>query len=283
MHIKSDTEIYGIIGHPIKHSISPIVHNAAFEDLKMNCIYESFDVLPENIDNAILGIKSLNIKGINVTIPFKEAVIPLLDYLSDNSKRIGAVNTIKNNNGHLEGYNTDASGFTISLLEQGIQIKDKDIVIIGAGGAARAIVFALATNGAHSILIANRTKERAKNLCDYANKNYNFKCSYCTINEVYNIENIDILINATNVGMYPRIDLSPVDEIIICKAKFVYDLIYNPRKTLFLKYAQSYGIKNSNGLSMLINQANCSFKIWTGKNFNKKLVNDMINKKEFAK
>lgn len=283
MNIDSKTKIYGLIGHPVGHSLSPLIHNTAFLDQKLNCIYDCFDVLPENIKDAVFGIKALGIMGVNVTVPYKEMVIPYLDFISDEAKLIGAVNTIKNNDGRLEGYNTDASGFIESLLEQGVEIKGKNVVILGAGGAARAIAVAFSLNDVNSITIANRTEGKAYNLYKYIIEKFRTECKYTSLDELIDFDNIDILINATSVGMFPNVNATPVDEKIIRKAKFIYDLIYNPKETLFLRYAKKYGIKNSNGLNMLINQANNSFKIWFGKNFNKNLIVNVLRKKEFIK
>ncbi|SNX55337.1 shikimate dehydrogenase [Thermoanaerobacterium sp. RBIITD] len=283
MNIDSKTKIYGLIGHPVGHSLSPLIHNTAFLDQKLNCIYDCFDVLPENIKDAVFGIKALGIMGVNVTVPYKEMVIPYLDFISDEAKLIGAVNTIKNNDGRLEGYNTDASGFIESLLEQGVEIRGKNVVILGAGGAARAIAVAFSLNDVNSITIANRTEGKAYNLYKYIKEKFRTECKYTSLDELIDFDNIDILINATSVGMFPNVNATPVDEKIIRKAKFIYDLIYNPKETLFLRYAKKYGIKNSNGLNMLINQANNSFKIWFGKNFNKNLIVNVLRKKEFIK
>lgn len=283
MNIDSKTKIYGLIGHPVGHSLSPLIHNTAFLDQKLNCIYDCFDVLPENIKDAVFGIKALGIMGVNVTVPYKEMVIPYLDFISDEAKLIGAVNTIKNNDGRLEGYNTDASGFIESLLEQGVEIRGKNVVILGAGGAARAIAVAFSLNDVNSITIANRTEGKAYNLYKYIIEKFRTECKYTSLDELIDFDNIDILINATSVGMFPNVNATPVDEKILRKAKFIYDLIYNPKETLLLRYAKKYGIKNSNGLNMLINQANNSFKIWFGKNFNKNLIVNVLRKKEFIK
>ncbi|MBE0067744.1 shikimate dehydrogenase [Thermoanaerobacterium thermosaccharolyticum] len=283
MHVNAKTDIYGIIGHPIGHSLSPLLHNAAFESINLNSVYISFDVYEENLKDAILGIKALGIKGMNVTVPHKENVMKYLDYVSDEAKLIGAVNTIKNNNGILEGYNTDVTGFTESLKEHGIEVEGKNAVILGAGGAARAIAVGLSLTGVRSIIIANRSKEKARNLSIYIKNNLGINCIDVTYNDLNQLEEIDILVNVTSVGMSPNINLSPVDENVVVKAKFVYDIIYNPEKTLFLSYAEKHKIRNLNGFDMLINQANHSFKIWTGVNFNKNIILNILKKKDFVK
>ncbi|TCW37289.1 shikimate dehydrogenase [Thermohydrogenium kirishiense] len=283
MHVNAKTDIYGIIGHPIGHSLSPFIHNAAFESVNLNSVYVSFDVHEENLKDAILGIKALGIKGINVTVPHKENVMKYLDYISDEAKLIGAVNTIKNNNGILEGYNTDVTGFTESLKEHDIVVEGKNAVILGAGGAARAVAVGLSLTGVKSIMIANRSKEKARNLSNYIKNNLGINCIDVTYDDLNQLEEIDILVNVTSVGMFPDINLSPVDESIAVKAKFVYDIIYNPEKTQLLSYAEKHKIRNLNGFDMLINQANHSFKIWTGMNFNKNIILNTLKKKDFVK
>ncbi|AEF17187.1 MULTISPECIES: shikimate dehydrogenase [Thermoanaerobacterium] len=283
MNINSKTSIYGIIGHPIGHSLSPLIHNYAFENLDFNSVYVSFDVNEEDLKDAIIGIKALGIKGLNVTVPHKESVIKYLDRISDEAKLIGAVNTIKNNSGSLEGYNTDVTGFMESLKEHNVDVVGKNAVILGAGGAAKAVAVGLALLGAKSIYVCNRSIDKAKELSIHMENNFNIKSLGISYNDLNMLDEIDILINATSVGMHPNVDVSPIGEDVVAKAKFVYDIIYNPEKTLFLSYAEKYRIKYINGLDMLINQAIDSFKIWTGANFDKKIILNFLKKKDFVK
>ncbi|ORX22349.1 shikimate dehydrogenase [Thermoanaerobacterium sp. PSU-2] len=283
MNINSKTSIYGIIGHPIGHSLSPLIHNYAFENLDFNSVYVSFDVNEEDLKDAIIGIKALGIKGLNVTVPHKESVIKYLDRISDEAKLIGAVNTIKNNSGSLEGYNTDVTGFMESLKEHNVDVAGKNAVILGAGGAAKAVAVGLALLGVKSIYVCNRSIDKAKELSIHMGNNFNIKSLGISYNDLNMLDEIDILINATSVGMYPNVDVSPIGEDVVAKAKFVYDIIYNPEKTLFLSYAEKYRIKYINGLDMLINQAIDSFKIWTGANFDKKIILNFLKKKDFVK
>lgn len=283
MNINSKTSIYGIIGHPIGHSLSPLIHNYAFENLDFNSVYVSFDVNEEDLKDAIIGIKALGIKGLNVTVPHKESVIKYLDRISDEAKLIGAVNTIKNNSGSLEGYNTDVTGFMESLKEHNVDVVGKNAVILGAGGAAKAVAVGLALLGVKSIYVCNRSIDKAKELSIHMGNNFNIKSLGISYNDLNMLDEIDILINATSVGMYPNVDVSPIGEDVVAKAKFVYDIIYNPEKTLFLSYAEKYRIKYINGLDMLINQAIDSFKIWTGANFDKKIILNFLKKKDFVK
>ncbi|MDI3311405.1 MAG: shikimate dehydrogenase [Thermoanaerobacterium sp.] len=283
MYINSKSDIYGIIGHPIGHSLSPLIHNYAFENLDFNSVYVSFDVKEEDLKDAIMGIKALGIKGLNVTVPHKESVIKYLDCISDEAKIIGAVNTIKNNGGSLEGYNTDVTGFMESLKEHGVDVTGKNAVILGAGGVAKAVAVGLALLRAKSIYVCNRSLDKAKELSIHIENNFNIKSREIAYNDLNVLDDIDILINATSLGMTPNTNISPVQEDVVAKAKFVYDIIYNPEKTLFLSYAEKYCIKYINGFDMLINQANNSFKIWTGVNFDKKIILNFLKKKDFVK
>jgi shikimate dehydrogenase len=272
MKINANTKLYGLIGHPVEHSLSPLIHNYAFNSLDLNCVYTVFDVLPEKLEEAVKGVKALGIRGVNVTVPHKEKIIEYLDVVSEEALKIGAVNTVVNEEGILKGYNTDVYGFIDSLIEAGEKIERRKAVVLGAGGASKAVCVALALDGIDSIIVANRSVERAKDLSEYIKKEFKISCDYCSINEVEEIPEIDMLINTTSVGMYPKVEDSPVSEKVVSKAKFVYDVIYNPLETVFLKYAKKNGIKYSNGLSMLLNQANYSFKLWTGGFFDKNLV-----------
>lgn len=272
MKINANTKLYGLIGHPVEHSLSPLIHNYAFNSLNLNCVYTVFDVLPEKLEEAVKGVKALGIRGVNVTVPHKEKIIEYLDVVSEEALKIGAVNTVVNEGGILKGYNTDVYGFIDSLIEAGEKIERRKAVVLGAGGASKAVCVALALDGIDSIIVANRSVERAKDLSEYIKKEFKIPCDYCSINEVEEIPEIDMLVNTTSVGMYPKVEDSPVSEKVVSKAKFVYDVIYNPLETVFLKYAKKNGIKYSNGLSMLVNQANYSFKLWTGGFFDKNLV-----------
>ncbi|MGB9679470.1 MAG: shikimate dehydrogenase [Thermoanaerobacteraceae bacterium] len=278
MKVDSNTVLYGLIGHPVSHSISPLIHNLSFEYFNINSIYTVFDVTPENLENAVKGLKSLGIKGINVTVPHKENVIKYLDYISEEAKLIGAVNTIINSDGILKGYNTDYMGFLESISENNEVLKERDILLIGAGGAAKAILIALAKNDVNSITILNRDVQKAEVLAKTLEKDFNLKIEVYPLQDAEKLNNIDMIINATSVGMAPDFEKSPVSENVVKKANFVYDVIYNPEKTILLKYAERNNIKYQNGFSMVINQAYHSFKLWTGKNFDKNLVYKHIQK-----
>ncbi len=277
-YIGAHTNILCVIGHPIEHSMSPVMHNAALNDLSLDYVYLAFDVPPNNLKKAIVGFKRSNIKGFNVTIPHKEAIIHYLNALDPLSKQIGAVNTVKNEGGLLLGRNTDAIGAKQSLLDAGFKIEGKKALILGAGGAARAISFALSEK-IDEIFISNRTEERAiklaKELQDKTKVQATGKdMSEKTLRTLAN--SVNILINTTPIGMYPKIDISPISKELLNENLFIFDIIYNPLQTRLLKDAKEIGSKTLNGLDMFINQGALAFEWWTGKKPNVKLMKEKI-------
>lgn len=268
----SETELYGVIGSPIRHSLSPVMHNAAFEKVGMNAVYLAFEVQKEKLKGCVEGIKALDIRGVNVTIPHKIHVMEFIDELDDLAARIGAVNTIVNEKGVLRGYNTDCSG-AMKAIEKLTDIKDKNIAVLGAGGAARAIAFGVVDRGGN-IFILNRTVEKAKQLAEDTGGNYG------GLNELERLqgdEGIDILINTTPVGMFPHTGSSPVPKKLL-KNMTVMDAIYNPIKTRLLEDAQSNGCQIISGVEMFINQGADSFRLWTGKKAPIKSMRDVVLK-----
>ncbi|OGP43307.1 MAG: shikimate dehydrogenase [Deltaproteobacteria bacterium GWD2_42_10] len=268
MNITSKTKALGIFGHPISHTLSPVMHNAVIKALGLDMAYLPFEVKPSNLKEAINGIKSLGIIGVNITIPHKESVIRFLDDISEEARLVGAVNTIVYKDRKLVGYNTDGSGYMASLKEElGFNPKSKRIIIIGAGGAARGILAALATQKPKSITVANRTLSRAVSLIK------TFKGKFRdTRFEAIDLDNnmlkmsfnsVDLLINTTSVGMKQskalKIPLETLPKIAI-----VSDIIYNPLETLLLKKAKKIGLTTHGGLGMLVHQGARSFKLWTG-------------------
>jgi len=264
--ITGSTRICGIIGDPVEHSMSPVMHNAAFEALGLNYVYLPFRVHREGLKAAISGMRALNIAGLNVTIPHKMAVIPLLDKLDLLAGRIGAVNTIANENGELAGYNTDASGFLQALRAQGVESEGKRIVILGAGGAAKGISFILAEAGA-SLVILNRTLYRAKELASQIAQDCQRKMEAMTLNEANlkrAFDRADILVNTTSVGMTPDVDRSPVPGNLLGSRLVVSDIVYNPLETRLLREAKAAGARTIDGLDMLVWQGALAFEKWTG-------------------
>ncbi|OPJ55616.1 shikimate dehydrogenase [Alkalithermobacter paradoxus] len=264
--INSNTNLICLIGHPVKHSFSPNIHNHLFKKYNLNYAYICFDVESNKLKSAIDGIRSLGIKGANVTIPHKTEVIKYLDEISPSAKLIGAVNTIKNENGKLIGYNTDGIGFAKSILDEGYNIKGKNIMILGSGGGSKGIAVQMALSGCSFIHIKNRTLDNAKNLCQILKQNFDIKVKYSNMKITEEeLNDIDIIINTTPIGMTPNIDQCPIDTNISPKRDvLVCDIVYNPRETQFIQWAKKRGLKSIGGIYMLINQALESFNIWTG-------------------
>jgi shikimate dehydrogenase len=252
--INGTTQIYGILGRPVAHSLSPVMHNAAFREFGINAVYVAFPVA--DLANAVAGLKGLNIRGASVTIPLKEDIIPMLDELDPQAAKIGAVNTVVNVDGRLVGYNTDWLG-ALRALEEKTEITGKRVLILGAGGASRAIAFGIMEKGGH-VAITDIEKDKALALSrqlwvevvapDYLGQ-----------------YPADILINATPVGMEPRSGDIPIDPDLLARFQVVMDIVYKPLETRLLKEAQNRGCQVIDGLRMLIHQATEQFTLWTGK------------------
>ncbi len=264
MNIKGSTNIVGLIGHPVEHSFSPPMHNAAFESLGMDYAYVAFDVNPNGLSSAIEGAKSLNIEGFNVTIPHKIEVMQYLNELDEVASLIGAVNTIDLKN--LKGYNTDGIG-AVRAIEEVSPIKDKDVIVAGAGGASRAISFYLAKFGANSITILNRNVNKAQNLAeDVLKSDLISDVKSDSISQINGyLDNADILVDTTPLGMDPHIDDEPIARADnMHEDLIVFDAVYNPNETVLIKEAIKAGAKPVYGIKMLLYQGAESFKIWTG-------------------
>ena len=266
--ISGKTKICGVIGDPIEHTMSPVMHNAAFKKLGIDYLYVPFRVRKEELGKAIEGMRALNMRGLNVTIPHKVAVIPLLDELDPLVEKIGAVNTIVNDGGVLTGYNTDAIGFLQALLERGVEPEGKNVVILGAGGASRAISFILVERGAH-LVILNRQLELdwAEELAQRISQVFEKEVNALELN-VENLsmvlERADILVNTTSVGMSPDVDETLVPASLLRPGLVVFDIVYNPIKTRLLREAEEAGAQIIGGLDMLAWQGAVAFEKWTG-------------------
>jgi shikimate dehydrogenase len=256
--INGRTKITGLFGYPVEHTLSPAMHNAAFKALNLNYCYVPFLVHPDHLENAVKAIKALNICGVNVTVPHKEKVIKFLDEINDEASFIGAVNTIVNSDSKLIGYNTDGRGFIQSLLESGILIEDKDILIIGAGGASRAISYYLSQKG-KTLFIYNRSNDRAKRLVQDLKKIRN---NISFIEDISSIERFHIIINATPLGL-KKDDPLPFDTSLLRQDQTVCDLIY--KKTRLIEEASKKKCVTINGMGMLLWQGIFAFELWTGK------------------
>jgi len=251
--IDQHTALYGVIGNPVRHSLSPALHNAAFSATGLNAVYLAFEA--GDIEGCVRGIKALDIKGASVTIPFKTAVIPYLDKINPLARRIGAVNTIVNDNGWLKGYNTDAIG-AVKALEEKIDLRGMTCLVIGSGGAARAIGFILKERDV-TISIANRSSGRGKELAR------SLGCPYIPLHKIGETR-ADVLIQTTPVGMYPCVDQCPVPEQILVEGLIVMDIVYNPFETRLIRLAKARGCITINGISMFIHQAAEQLRLWTG-------------------
>ena len=259
------TKVCALIGDPVEHSLSPCIHNAAFKHLQLNYYYAAFQVSLEELETTILGVRSLKIHGLNVTMPLKVAAIQHLDQLDESVKMVGAVNTILNDKGVLIGYNTDGEGALKALKVNNESPKDKKIVILGAGGVSRAILYSLLKE-AREIVILNRTLEKAKNLVRDLSSKFGDKVRYGKLSTLtMELKEADILINATSLGMSPNEDKTPVNRDMLRPELSIFDLVYDPPETRLLREARAVGAKTIEGLTMLIYQGAASFEIWTGK------------------
>ena len=268
--ISAKTGLIALLGNPVKHSKSPQMHNLAFEHLGLDYAYLAFEVKEDQLHEAVLGLKSLGAIGFNVTMPYKQSVIPFLDELTEEARLCEAVNTVKNDRGRLMGYNTDGMGFVMALHEEGVKIKGRKFSIIGAGGAAKSIVIRLAMEGASEIALFNRSEKSAMHLAQVIRDNV----PDCRIHwHEIEMETMkrecgesEALIHTTNLGMGGRIDESAItDPGVFHKDLLVADIIYAPPKTKLLEMAERSGCRIMNGLGMIIGQGALAFQIWTGK------------------
>ncbi len=263
------TRVVGIIGWPVEHSFSPIMHNAAFRERGMNWIYVPFPVPPGRVPQALEGIRALGIRGVNVTIPHKEAVIPHLDSLTPEAQAVGAVNTVVvEADGRMWGTNTDAPGFWSDLQAHGVSVTGEWVLVLGAGGAARAVVYALARAGAN-VTIANRTVGRATTLAHRIHQvlpHRSFRVVDLRAETLAEeAQRHVLLVNTTSVGMWPHVEASPWPEGVgFGRIQVVYDVIYRPRETRLLRQAAAWGCRTIGGLGMLVRQGAEAWRLWTG-------------------
>lgn len=264
--ITGKTGVFGIIGDPVEHSLSPLMHNAAFRKLGLDSVYVPFHVKRADLQFAVAGAGSMGIKGLNVTIPHKTAVIKYLDAVGPAAEIIGAVNTIKFDENGFKGYNTDGMG-AVKAIEEVTSVKNKKVVILGAGGAARAVSFQILMEGAGSISIANRTLEKAVKLQENLVEKLGADAKAVDMGSDLKdeLENADILVNTTPIGMYPNVNQKPLVTADMMHSDLVVnDVVYNPLKTGLLKEAEKAGAKGISGAKMLIYQGVEAFRIWTG-------------------
>jgi shikimate dehydrogenase len=256
--INARTELYGVIGNPVRYSLSPTIHNGAFKRLGWNAVYLAFEI--ENLEEALKGIRGLGVKGVSVTHPFKTEVISFLDKVEGLARKVKAVNTIVNRGGRLIGYNTDCDG-ALKALEEKINLKGKRTVLLGAGGAARAMGFGLKEKDCQ-LIITNRSRDRGEALTR------ELKCPFLPMSSLARMKvgelEADVIINATSLGMYPRDGETPVPKRLLKKGMTIMDIVYEPLETRFLREAKEKGCMTINGLEMLVHQGAAQFEIWTG-------------------
>jgi shikimate dehydrogenase len=268
MHdISGKTQLYGVIGDPVEHSLSPTIQNAAFQALEIDSVFFAFRVPTNQIQNAMMGIRGLGLQGLNVTMPHKKAVIPYLDGVDKIANFTDSVNTIVNKQGRLRGYSTDGIGAFRALRQKLSTLAGKKLVMLGAGGAARAIAFSLSPEVGEIVLL-NRTPKKAEDLSESIKQWSNVKVSAFALNSSTiekSLKDADIIINATKAGMQPNVNQSLVKPKWLNPELTVMDIVYKPLETKLLKNAKEAGAKVINGLEMLIYQGAASFEIWTGK------------------
>ncbi len=267
MNVLGNTKILGVFGHPVSHSLSPVMHNAAIEALNIDYVYVPFHVLPENLEAAVRGVRALEIAGVNVTIPHKEKVVGLIDQVGEVAAHIGSCNTIVNRDGGLIGESTDGPGFLKSAEAQWGKLDGCTALILGAGGSAKAVAFALAQIGCE-IAIANRTHRRAVELDASLRAAFDACASRVVrLDEkelAGEMSKADLVVNTTSVGMHPDVDSIPLSVDLLRPGLLVYDLVYNPLRTRLVSEAQDRGARAMSGLKMLVYQGALSFEMWTG-------------------
>lgn len=278
------TKNLGVIGYPIKHSLSPVIQNTAIQEAGIDYAYIAMPIAPEDLEKAVIGLKALNFTGFNVTIPHKVNIMQYLDEIDEMAKLIGAVNTVHIKDGKLYGYNTDAIGFINPLLKENVEIKDKTAVILGAGGACRAVACGLIKQEIKNIILAVRNPAKAQLLANDFKDLVDIKvCDWHSEEFKQYLAQADLLVNTTPLGMEGNIDSKPpVDWESVKKSAFVYDIVYIPVETKFLQEAKEYGHKILNGERMLAEQGAAALHLWTDKDINVnimvKTLHDYLNK-----
>jgi shikimate dehydrogenase len=260
---KQVKKLFAVLGYPIGHSMSPIMLNDVLASYEIDAHYHPFKVSPDELGTAIRGLKAIGITGFNVTIPHKSAIIPFLDGVDELAMSIGAVNTVVNDNGKLIGYNTDGYGFIKGLEPFISSFSDKKILVIGAGGAARAIYFTMAKLKPLAIDITNRTVSKAKELIEACPFESHSK-SLSLEEAANNLYEYDVVIQTTMIGMYPKISEMPISLSNLNAKALVCDIIYNPLETQFLQEAKQKGATVQNGVEMFVYQGALAFEKWTG-------------------
>ena len=280
------TRTCGLIGNPVEHTMSPVIHNTLSERLGENLVYVPFHVPTGQVKEAVEGAFALNLLGCNVTVPYKSEVIPYLKELDGLAERIGAVNTLVRREDGFKGYNTDMPGLYRAMCEDGVKIAGEKVLVLGAGGVARAVVMLLAEKNAEQIIILNRSREKAQKIADEVNGyRKETRVSALSLGEYNTLPETEryLAIQATNVGMFPN-----TEEAVFTEADFYrrvhtgYDLIFNPSETLFMKKVRENGGKAYNGLKMLLYQGVIAYELWTGKEISGELSAEVYQRMQEA-
>ncbi|WP_051569085.1 shikimate dehydrogenase [Alkaliphilus transvaalensis] len=271
--VTGKTKLYAVIGDPISHSLSPQIHNRLFAELKTDRMYVSLRIPSEELKSSVELLRN-NFHGFNVTIPHKEAIIPLLDELDERAKIYGAVNTVKIEKGRLKGYNTDGYGFIKSLDSLDLKYHNKKALVLGAGGAARVIAYELVLKGC-IVTIANRSEGKALCIKGDIERATGIEINVISLSDVQ--DKYDFIVNTTPVGMSAMADRMPVGEHVLNKAELVYDLIYNPSPTKLLKMAERYNCRTEDGFSMLFYQAVKAQEIWLENSIKKSIISSVLS------
>ena len=280
MHISGKTRVFCVLGHPVGHSLSPAMQNAALREMGLDGVYVACDVSPDGLADAVRGLQALGAAGANFTIPHKEALPVLMDELSDDAAVIGAVNTVVFRDGRRIGHNTDAPGFLAALRAEGVEPAGADVVVLGAGGSARAVVVALARAGAR-ITVANRTVARAEELAREMSDRLGadhiaaIPMEPAALRQA--VERATLIVNTTSLGMSPHIDrMPPIPSEAMHPGLFIYDLIYNPRETALLRTARAQGARGTHGAGMLARQGALALELWTGQTAPAELMEQVV-------
>ena len=268
IYLSGKSKLYGILGDPVAHSLSPLMQNRAFLENQIDAVYVPCHVSSDDLPAAVEGLRALGIAGVNVTIPHKEKIIPLLDQIDPTAQLIGAVNTVVNNAGTLIGYNTDASGFIRSVCQElKFSPAGRQVVLLGAGGACRAAVVALASAGVKSIIIANRHRERGENIINDLKPHFGgvhfYATNYSDISYLESLSVADLIVNTTSVGLHgEKMNFLPLEHIK--GSALIFDMIYSLSETSLIKSARSANLHCADGLGMLAAQGEDAFSLWTG-------------------
>ncbi|MGN0316630.1 MAG: shikimate dehydrogenase [Lachnospira sp.] len=283
IEIKGTTSVYGLIGNPVEHSVSPVIHNTLAELLGIDMVYATFKVEKDLVADAVKGAAALNVRGMNVTVPHKQSVMNLLTDIDPLAKAIGAVNTLVRAEDGYKGYNTDILGLERELEDVGVELRGNRCIILGAGGASRAIAFLCASKGAEVIYLLNRTISKAEDIAAAVNSYIGRDVVIpMAIDDYKNIPGIGYLtIQTTSVGLYPACDSAPADEKdFYDKVSIGVDIIYNPAETKFMKYVKAQGKPAYNGLKMLLYQGVCAFELWNKVSVSREITDVVYEKLE---